>query len=49
MKYEYSITLNKFIIFIKNGISIPNDIEQDKVSNNIIKNLRVMKVTRIGC
>ena len=37
--YEYNSTLNKFITFIKNGIRIPNDIEQDKVSNDITKSL----------
>ena len=34
--------------FINNVIKLPNDIEKDKVSYNIIKILRAMEVAKMG-
>ena len=40
-------TLSK-LTFIKNGTRLPNNIEQDKVSNEITKRLWLMKLTYNG-
>lgn len=45
----YVSTLNKFITFIKNDIKLSNVIEKDNMSNNIIKRLKIMTVTRMRC